>query len=75
MELNSLVGQVFHHRQARQVVSLRDRLKQGHAADVQIFFLHMVDMETEFEILLLDHRLRDVDQVLYSLHDGECQWT
>ena len=30
-------------------------------------------METEFDVLLLDHRLRDIDEILDRLHDGESQ--
>ena len=30
-------------------------------------------METEFDVLLLDHRLRDIDEILDRLHNGESQ--
>ena len=48
VELNPLFGQVLHHRQAGQVVSLRDGIKKGHAADVQVFFLHTLPLSVPY---------------------------
>ena len=35
----------------------------------------MIDMETEFNLLFLDHRLRNVYKVLNRFHNGECHGT
>ena len=40
---------------------------------IQIFLFHLVDMETEFQILFLDHRVGDIDQILHRFHERECQ--
>ena len=40
---------------------------------IQIFLLDLINVETEFDVLLLDHRLRDIDEILDRLHDGESQ--
>ena len=36
--------------------------------------LHGVDMEVEVETLVLDHRLRDVDEILGHFHDRKSSW-
>ena len=40
---------------------------------MQIFLFHPVNPEGEINILFLDHRLRDVDQVLNRFLDGKRQ--
>ena len=48
-------------------------LVQAKLVGIEIFLLHVIDAEAEVDVLLLDHRLGDVDQVLGRLHDGEGQ--
>ena len=72
-----LLLQVHRHAAARHRVfdgvgeDVDVDLVQPQLIGIKIFLLHPVDTDVEVDVLLLDHRLRQVHQVLHGLHDRE----
>ena len=48
-----------------------EHLVDAQLVGVEVLLLHGIGAEVEVYVLLLDHRLRDVDEVLGHIHDGE----
>ena len=76
----SLLPQIYADASARLRVFDRVgkdvdvNLIQAQLIGIQILLFHTIDPEIEVDILFLDHRLGDVDQVLDRIDDREGQW-